>query len=39
MTGEPIEGYLRNEEPPDDAVVVVRGGPIAPEKIVEHAQR
>ena len=39
MTGEPIESYLRSEEPPDDAVVVVRGGPIAPEKVVEHALR
>ncbi|MEO6157077.1 MAG: hypothetical protein ABIQ39_05550 [Ilumatobacteraceae bacterium] len=39
MTGEPIEPYLRSEMPPDDAVVVVRGGPVAPEKIVEHAQR
>jgi len=39
MTGEPIESYLRSEEPPDDAVVVVRGGPVSPEKIVEHAHR
>ena len=39
MTGEPIERYVRNEVPPDDAVVVVRGGPIAVEKIVEHARR
>ena len=39
MTGEPIETYLRNEVPPDDAIVVVRGGPVAPEKIVEHALR
>jgi hypothetical protein len=39
MTGEPIESYLRSEEPPDDALVVVRGGPIAAEKIVEHARR
>jgi hypothetical protein len=39
MAGEPIESYLRSEVPPDDAVVVVRGGPIAPEKIVEHAGR
>lgn len=39
MTGEPIEPYVRSEMPPDDAVVVVRGGPVAPEKIVEHAQR
>jgi hypothetical protein len=37
--GEPIEVYLRAEEPPDDAVVVVRGGPVAAEKIVEHAKR
>ena len=39
MTGEPIESYLRSEVPPDDAVVVVRGGPVAPEKVVEHARR
>lgn len=39
MTGEPIETYLRSEEPPDDAVVVVRGGPVTSEKIVEHARR
>jgi hypothetical protein len=39
MTGEPIEGYLRSEVPPDDAVVVVRGGPIAVDKIEEHALR
>jgi hypothetical protein len=39
MTGDPIESYLRSEEPPDDAFVVVRGGPIAAEKIVEHARR
>ena len=37
--GEPMEGYLRTEEPPNDAVVVVRGGPIAADKIVEHASR
>jgi hypothetical protein len=39
MTGEPIEPYVRSESPPDDAIVVVRGGPIAAEKIVEHALR
>jgi hypothetical protein len=39
MTGEPIEPYVRTEVPPDDAIVVVRGGPIAAEKIVEHALR
>ena len=36
---EPIEQYLRPEVPPDDVIVVVRGGPIAAEKIVEHAAR
>lgn len=41
MTAEldPIEGYLRDEIPVDDAVVVVRGGPVAVEKFVEHARR
>lgn len=39
MAGEPIERYIRSEEPPDDAAVVVRGGPIATEKVVEHAGR
>ncbi|CAN5562159.1 hypothetical protein BH23ACT3_BH23ACT3_02180 [soil metagenome] len=36
---EPIEGYLRNEAPVDEAVVVVRGGPVAVEKFIEHARR
>jgi hypothetical protein len=36
---EPIEGCIRIEDPPDEAVVVIRGGPIAAEKIVEHARR
>ena len=36
---KPIEQYLRPEVPPDDAIVVVRGGPIAAEKIAEHAAR
>jgi hypothetical protein len=36
---ERIDEYLRDEVPPDDAVVVVRGGPIAAEKLIEHAQR
>ena len=34
-----IDEYLRDEVPPDEAVVVVRGGPIAAEKLIEHAQR
>jgi len=37
--GQPIEPLIRAEEPPDDAVVVIRGGPIAVDKIVEHARR
>lgn len=36
---EPIEPHLREEEPPDDAVVVIRGGPLTIEKFVEHARR
>ena len=36
---EPIELYLREEDPPDDTVVVLRGGPIVAEKVLEHAQR
>ena len=37
----PVEqsGRLRNESPPDDAVVVVRGGPDTAEKIARHAAR
>jgi len=37
--GQPIEPLIRAEEPPEDAVVVIRGGPIAVAKIVEHARR
>lgn len=36
---EPIEPHVRDEVPPDDAHVVIRGGPVAAEKIVEHALR
>lgn len=36
---QPIEPLVRSEPPPDDAVVVVRGGPLTPQKIVEHAVR
>ena len=34
---EPIEPFLRQEELLDDIIVVLRGGPIAAAKIVEHA--
>lgn len=43
MTGpyelEPIEPHIRTEEAPDDAVLVVRAGPLAVEKLLEHARR
>ena len=35
----PVEPLVRSEAPPDAAVVVVRGGPIAAQKVAEHAQR
>lgn len=35
----PIEPLIRRELPPDDSVVVVRGGPLTAGKIVEHAAR
>lgn len=38
-SGQPIEPLIRTEEAPADAVVVIRGGPIAAAKIVEHALR
>ena len=36
---EPIEPFLRQEALLDDITVVLRGGPIAAAKIVEHALR
>ena len=36
---EPIEAYLRDEHIDDEAIVVVRGGPVTTEKFVEHALR
>lgn len=43
MTDEPtlppIEPEVRAEHPPDDAVLVIRAGPLTVEKIVEHALR
>jgi hypothetical protein len=35
----PIEDVLRLEASPDDAVIVIRGGPITVQKIVGHASR
>ncbi len=34
-----IEPLLRADPTPDDAVIVVRGGPLTVAKIVEHAVR
>ena len=36
---EPIETYLRVESIDDETIVVVRGGPVTPEKFLEHAHR
>lgn len=35
----PIEPHLRAEDPPDDSVFVLRGGPLTVEKLLEHAIR
>jgi hypothetical protein len=35
----PIEPHLRAEDPPDDVVLVLRGGPLTVEKLLEHAIR
>lgn len=35
----PIEDELRDGAPPPDAIVVVRGGPLTVQKLVEHARR
>ena len=36
---QPVESFIRAEEPPDDTLVVVRAGPLTAEKIAEHATR
>ncbi len=36
---QPIEPLIREEPPPDDGAVVIRGGPLTAPKIVEHAAR
>jgi hypothetical protein len=36
---EPIEAHQRDEEPPSGAMLVIRGGPLSVEKLVEHAIR
>jgi hypothetical protein len=39
MDLEPIEGHLRSHDIGDDTVLLIRGGPLTVEKLVEHAQR
>lgn len=34
-----LSGRLRNDSPPDDAVVVVRGGPNTVDKVAYHAAK
>ena len=36
---QPIEPFVRGEPSPDDAIIVVRAGPLTAQKIVEHAVR
>lgn len=36
---EDLRPHLRDERPPDDALVVVRGGPTTLAKLVEHVRR
>jgi hypothetical protein len=36
---EELRPYLRDERPPDDTTIVVRGGPDTPAKLAVHAQR
>lgn len=39
MDLEPIEGHLRSHNIGDDTVLLIRGGPLTAEKLVEHAER
>ncbi len=34
-----LRRHVRDEQPPADAVIVVRGGPASPERLLEHAIR
>jgi hypothetical protein len=36
---EELRPYLRDEGPPDDAIVVIRGGPDTAAKLASHARR
>lgn len=39
MDLEPIEGHLRSHDIGDGTVLLIRGGPLTAEKLVEHAER
>lgn len=39
MELEPIEGHLRAHDVGDDTLLLIRGGPLTVEKLVEHARR
>lgn len=39
MDLEPIEGHVRSHDIGDDTVLLIRGGPLTVEKLVEHARR
>lgn len=39
MDLEPIEGHLRSHDIGDDTVLLIRGGPLTVDKLVEHAER
>ena len=39
MDLEPIESHLRLHDVGDDTVLLIRGGPLTAEKLVEHAAR
>jgi hypothetical protein len=36
---EPIEVYIRDEVPPAGTTLIIRGGPVTPEKLLQAAER
>lgn len=36
---EPIEPHVRDQDPPDDGILLVRAGPFTAEEFLEHAVR
>lgn len=39
MDLEPIEGHVRSHDVGDDTALLIRGGPLTAERLVEHAAR